>query len=233
MKLSNLTRCAAVIAAPLIIAISADAAPVAYRYTQAATDISLRTGYLASTSGPVTFDFVLPFALAPSRSYSFGYLPIDLQPDGSLVSFSFNGGSALANFSGTDFPAAYTSYGSAFRTKAFLTLSTGADSRITKLGVVLENNVPAIDPVFEFRDISVGYQEGVFGRVDESFYNGRASRYEAALSGRGSGGSIVLVAPSHSGVPEPATWALMIAGLALVGLRLRCKPHAGMTARAE
>ena len=83
MKPFPIGRLLATLAAPLLVAFSADAAPAAYGQTQSAADAALNGHYglLANTSGPITFDFVVPYALGPSQSYTFGYKAVSPWPN--------------------------------------------------------------------------------------------------------------------------------------------------------
>lgn len=149
------------------------------------------------------------------RAFNFSNVNVALDTNGgSAVSTSDHGdtdaGKAIDGNTQGNFP---NMWHSAFSTPGeHIDISFAAPQTLSSLSIQGRN----VSDCCAYRDL---YTVTVYG--------GQAVLYSAQVDARGQIGSISFAAP---GVPEPQTWALLVAGFGLVGAAMRRRKSAAATA---
>lgn len=197
------------------------AAVTTYHFSQTAAAANVASGLFQGASGtPLTLDFTVANALAANTIYNFGYGGIALGDSGNVANFIASGGTAATTFASTDFPAVGTTYGYGQSTAFILHVQTNAAGAIDLYDIRI-SGVRAADPsqylLFQIQHDTP--TSGVNAAASaNSVQSGFATgiRYCANFCGGSFG-----VAGGVAAVPEPATWALLIAGFGLTGAAAR------------
>ncbi len=193
---------------------------------------------LQSSTVPVTFDFTLGNALAANTSYVFGYARLDANgssggASGDVLDFNFSDGTPISSFSSSQFSASYP--GSNPDYYARFGLRTDGFGAISQYSI----RVSAIS------SYSGPLTAGFTAPTNIQFYADSTTALSAASllisvlnsSRRGTpdfgglictsvaqncgGGFTLKGGGGAGGVPEPASWALMVTGFGLVGAAMR------------
>ena len=207
--------------AAALVVVAPSGAAVTYHFEQSAGAGDTRFGLFSGGTGPVQFDFTVAQALAANTSYSFGFSPISKGTDGSVLSFAVNGGNAYSNFASSDFPAKLTVYGGGRNTDARIGVQTDATGAIAFYDILITGISAASSS--EFLTVQIQHTSPIQGvAVVEGLYNLNHGASAALQCVVGCGGGFTVagstVAPS---VPEPATWAMLVAGFGMIGSSLR------------
>lgn len=212
---------------------SASSAMVTYHFTQATTAYNSGTGILRGLTGPITLDFTIANALGANGSYSFGVAGVE-NVGPNLVDLRISAGTALTTFTLADFHGRYEYFGhDAGHSLSRLGVTTDAAGKINFFDISFRGR-STVDPtlIFAYTTQKNPGNIGVYGPYVYFFYDQSLGYRNSSAGGYGcysSCGPNITFSPGGIGgggggagaVPEPASWALMIAGFGLIGSALR------------
>jgi hypothetical protein len=204
--------------AALLLSTTVQAAPMTYTYTAPITSWNDATGHnwalYAGLNAPIKFEFTTAAPLVSVGCVGVNCAPVDVLPQ--VLSWNYNGGNAFMNL-GSDIGGTLTG----------LNLSTDANGQVISGQDQFYVNGPTVIAGLEaytssFTMAHSQYDQGVlystysrfvtYGYMYAPVYGGLA---EGMSNMSGSGQWTV------TSVPEPETYAMLLAGLGLVGFAVR------------
>jgi hypothetical protein len=213
------------------------AAITTYHFAEANTDANISSGLVGSfVHNPFAFDFTVANALAASTQYNFGVAGIEPGASGNLLDMRFSDGTPLTTFTLADYHGYEVFGGAAGSTQSRFQLHTDATGAIDNFTIYVAGRNPVNSQTLTYLQF-LGGPSGI--TFQETLYYDPALGFHTVTAGDvhcntiGHCGGVFTAAPGGiggvldtggggaAGVPEPAAWALMIAGFGLSGAILR------------
>ena len=221
---------------------AANAAVTTYHYAETRFDGNLSSGVIGDAVhnpyyySPFTFDFTVANALAANSTYNFGVTGVENGESGNVLDLQASDGNALTTFTLADYHAHFDVYGgSVGHSLSRLHLETNAAGAISTFAINIQGRSAFnAQYIFNFSmqgtpaataglGIALYYDPALFFRTTVAgdvrcviFCGGTFTSAAGGIGGAGGPGG-----GAGGGVPEPASWALMIAGFGGVGAVLR------------
>ena len=215
----------------------ASAAITTYHFAETDTSFNISSGLVgAGLHNPFTFDFTVANALAASTQYNFGVAGIEPGASGNVLDLRLSDGTPLTTFTLADYHGAYEVFGGAVgSTLSRLQLHTDATGTIDNFSIYVAGRNPVNSQTLTYLQF-LGGPSGI--TFQETLYYDPALGFRTVTAGDvhcntighcggvftqspGGIGGVVDTGGGAAGVPEPAAWALMIAGFGLSGAILR------------
>lgn len=236
-------------------------ASVTYHFAESTGEGNVTSGAFSAPGGvqvhnPFTFDFTVADALAPSTSYMFGAAGAlgksQAGVSGDVLDFKFSDGFALSSFGLADYPLVHDGYrgGPAASDTVRIGVTTDASGAIglfdiqiigrstvrpnDVLSLQLQHTTPNAGLGLVLAAYEYGSSIGTYRFVDGDLrcvircggsFTSLVGEGETGETGNGGGGV-------SAGVPEPASWALMITGFAGIGAMARRRRADGVPAES-
>ena len=229
---------------------AANAAVTTYHYAETRFDGNLSSGVIGDAVhnpyyySPFTFDFTVANALAANTTYNFGVSGVESGESGNVLDLRASDGNALTTFTLADYHAHFDVYGgSVGHSLSRLHLETNAAGAISTFQILIQGR-SAFNSQYIFNfglqgtaasnsaGIALYYDPALFFRTTVAgdvrcviFCGGTFTSAAGGIGGAGGPGG-----GAGGAVPEPASWALMIAGFGGVGAILRRRRTAALAA---
>ena len=225
---------------------AASAAVTTYTFTETDTEANITSGLLASSPKPFTFAFTVADALAANSVYNFGVAGAESGESGNVLDLRFSTGTPVSIFTLADFHGVYEVYGAGGavnHTLSRIGVHTNSSGAISSFSILMGGRTPTNPQTLTFLQF---VNEGAGSVITEVLYYDPALHFRTEVAGEfrcnfrgycggafvgtsgGIGGSGGVPGGGAGGVPEPASWALMILGFGGTGAMLRRRRQARM-----
>lgn len=214
------------------------AAVTTYHFAETDTSFNLSSGLIgAGLHNPFTFDSTVANALAAGTQYNFGVAGVEPGESGNVLDLRLSDGTPLTTFTLADYHGIHEVFGgSAGSTESRLQVHTNASGAIDNFAIYVLGRNPVNSQTLTFLQF-LGGPTGI--TFQETLYYDPALGFRTVTAGDvhcntiGHCGGVFSASPggiggtggaggtTGSGAPEPAAWALMIAGFGLTGAALR------------
>lgn len=220
---------------------AANAAVTTYHYAETRSDGNLSSGVIGNGAGiprlysPFTFDFTVANALTANSAYNFGVNGVENGDSGNLLDLRASDGNPLTTFTLADYHAHFDVYGGFIgHSLSRINVQTDATGAINAFAINVQGR-SAFNPQYIF-NFSMQGTPAATADLGETLYYDPALFFRTTVAGdvhcvifcggtftsaAGGIGGAGIPGGGAGGVPEPASWALMIAGFVGLGAVLR------------
>lgn len=210
-----------------LIAVPQASASVVIHFVEAPQAINYSSGVFGSVSRPVVFNFTIDEPLLANRGYNFGNANVESGDSGNISDFMISDSSAATLLQFSDVPIKEYFNGNNVASFSRIHLETDANAAIVNYDILISGRSHAN----RLQYIQYHLQDYYYDRFGPSI-TALTLDISSGLVGPQTGGlqcvqmCTATFAPlgglsGTNAVPEPATWALFIAGFGIVGSAAR------------